>query len=57
MVADVDSKNIQYAEANVRWNSLNDRIKVCKTGLAGPLVPLDELDIGKYEISVSDTQC
>ena len=46
---DSDEKSFQYATENILANDLKSRIRPLKTNQSGPLIPLDDLGIKKYD--------
>ena len=47
-IADVDTKNVEYAKRNIVSNNLKHRIRPLQTVADEPLIPLDKLGLEKY---------
>lgn len=46
---DIDDKSFEFAKRNIEANKLQNRIKLLKTTVDDPLIPLDVMKFEKYD--------
>lgn len=51
---DIDSKNISYAQKNVKLNGLDDRIRIVARKPSDSLIPLDDLGLGSIDFVMTN---
>lgn len=48
--SDIDERNLRYARDNIAKNKLQSRIRPFKAKPDGPLFPLDEVGLDRYDL-------
>lgn len=49
LLIDIDSKNISSSRKTISDNKLDDRVMIIQTKPNDPLIPIDKLDIDRYD--------
>jgi tRNA1(Val) A37 N6-methylase TrmN6 len=48
---DIDNRNISSSRKTISDNKLEDRVTIIKTKPNDPLIPIDKLDVDRYDTS------